>query len=83
MAHNLVRNGVLGGGESGAQAGVGVALGDLLVSLLGGSGSGTLNGLGNVCEEEWGWSDGCIDGLEASGWREEVETGGVAQDTHS
>lgn len=44
---HLVSNGVLGGGCAGAQASITV-LGDLLVGLLGGGGSGTLDGLGDV-----------------------------------
>jgi hypothetical protein len=43
----LVDNSVLGGSGARAKAGV-VVLGDVLVGLLGGGGTGALDGLGNV-----------------------------------
>jgi hypothetical protein len=44
---DLVSNGILGGGGTGAQACVGI-LGNLFVGLFGSSGTGALDGLGNV-----------------------------------
>lgn len=43
----LVKNSILGSGRTGGDVGI-VVLGDLLVGLLGGSGAGALDGLGNV-----------------------------------
>lgn len=43
----LVDDGILGSGSTGAQLGI-IVLGDLLVGLLGGLGTGALDGLGNV-----------------------------------
>jgi len=43
----LVDDGILGSGSTGSQLGI-IVLGDLLVGLLGGLGTGALDGLGNV-----------------------------------
>jgi hypothetical protein len=45
----LVEESVLGSGGTGGEVGV-VVLGDFLVDLLGGGGSGALNGLGDVVD---------------------------------
>jgi hypothetical protein len=59
----LVEESVLGSGGTSGNVGV-VVLGDFLVDLLGGGGSGALDGLGDVV-------DGVLDGLAVS--MEEME----------
>jgi hypothetical protein len=56
---NLVTDGVLAGGKTGGGGGVAV-LGDLLVTLLGGSGRGTLDGISDV-------RGGVVDGIHFDG----------------
>jgi len=57
---DLVTDGVLGGGGTGAEGGVAV-LGNLLVALLGGSGESALNGLRDVV-------GGVVDLVHCDGW---------------